>query len=122
MTECPCSGKTLARIIQPAVMAVLAKETLHGYLIVQRLSKLAMFQDQTPDPAGLYRLLKAMEHDGLVVSTWDMDGAGPAKRRYKLTSSGRKCLARWAGTLTEYRDAITDLLNVVKRSSPKPRR
>lgn len=97
-------------------MALLAEEPLHGYRIVQRLSGLVMFRNQTPDSTGLYRLLKTMERDGLVVSNWEVAEASPPRRCYKLTAKGRRCLERWAGTLNEYRDAVSDLLQVVERS------
>jgi len=72
LNECPCSGKTLARLIQPAVMTVLADEPLHGYVIVQRLTAMTMFRDHGPDITGVYRLLKSMEKKGFVTSTWEI--------------------------------------------------
>jgi DNA-binding PadR family transcriptional regulator len=81
MDKCPCSGRTLGKLLQPAAMAVLASEPLHGYLVVQRLRKLAMFKAQRPDPTGLHRLLKEMEKAGLLSSEWDMPDSGSVKRR-----------------------------------------
>jgi PadR family transcriptional regulator, regulatory protein PadR len=112
--QCPCSGKSLARMVQPAVMAILAEEPSHGYHIVHRLAELAIFRGQRPDPTGVYRLLKSMEDDGSVVATWDLAEAGPAKRRYELTPRGRACLARWITTLAEYQEAIEGLLQLAK--------
>lgn len=116
-TQCPCSGKSLARLIRPAVMAVLAGEPLHGYVIVQQLKDLAMFRDQSPDVTGVYRLLKNMERRGLVTAQWDLSASGPAKRRYTLTQEGRECLGRWTHTLGTYQEAVADLLQVAQRSS-----
>ena len=110
LNECPCSGKTLARLIQPAVMAVLASEPLHGYVIVQRLAGMSMFRDHGPDTTGVYRLLKSMEKKAFVTSTWELAASGPAKRRYALTPDGRACLTRWIATLRVYRAAVDDLL------------
>jgi DNA-binding PadR family transcriptional regulator len=115
--ECACSGKTLARLLQPAVMGLLAQEPLHGYRLVQRLQQMAMFHESAPDPTGLYRLLKAMEERGLVTSTWDLTERGPAKRQYKLTRSGRVCLRKWSKTLKDYADALTEILQVVEATS-----
>ena len=112
--DCACSGKTLARLLQPAVMALLAKEPLHGYRIARGLEQMAMFRDNPPDLTGLYRLLKSMEQRGLVSSTWDLAESGPAKRQYKLTRSGRACLHKWSQTLADYAVALTDILNLVK--------
>ena len=112
LNECPCSGKTLARLIQPAVMTVLANEPLHGYVIVQRLAAMTMFRDHGPDITGVYRLLKSMEKKGFVTSTWELAASGPAKRRYALTPGGKTCMARWIATLRLYRDAVDDLLGI----------
>ena len=117
-SECPCTGKTLAKMVQPAVLAVLAQQPLHGYLIVRRLSEMTMFAGECPDPAGVYRVLRSMDQRGLVTSSWDLAEAGPAKRRFKLTPSGRACLERWARTLEQYARSIEDLLAIIREISP----
>ena len=116
--QCPCSGKTLAKLVQPAVLAAVAKESLHGYLLLQRLAAMPMFQDQPPDPTGVYRILKAMEHEGLLRSSWASADAGPAKRAFAITPGGRACLAEWTRSLVRYQDMITQLLITVRRSTP----
>ena len=108
--ECPCSGATLARLIQPAIMMLLAGGALHGYRIVQRLAKTPLLGGSRPDPTGVYRMLRLMENRGLVVSSWDFSASGPAKRLYRLTPEGRRCLGRWVKTLTGYHRAIGRLL------------
>ena len=118
-SQCSCSGRSLSRLLQPAVMAVLAKEAVHGYLIAQRLRQMTMFSAQPPDPAGIYRLLKSMENDGFVVSTWDLADSGPARRRFALTPRGRVCLMRWTETLQGYQEAIAGLLSIVTASVAK---
>ena len=113
----PCSGKSLPRLLRPAVMAVLAGEIngLHGYLIARRLERMALFKNRPPDHAGIYRMLKAMEDDGLVVSEWDLTDRGPARRRFQLTDDGLACLGRWLETLKSYRKAIGQLLAILER-------
>lgn len=113
-SECACSGKTLARLLQPAIMTVLARQPVHGYLILQRLQDLPMFRDHPPDATGVYRFLKSMEKDGLVTSTWDLADTGPARRRFVLTHDGEVCLGHWVETLEEYRRTVTQLLAELK--------
>ena len=98
-------------------MAVLAEQPVHGYLVIQRLAGLEMFRCQTPDPTGVYRVLRSMEEDGLVVSTWDFADSGPAKRRFELTADGRVCFGRWTQTLEQYSAAINDLLVAMKQAT-----
>jgi DNA-binding PadR family transcriptional regulator len=113
LNQCSCSGKTLARLLRPAVLALLVREETHGYDIVQQLHKLDLFVDCPPDTSGVYKVLKSMEREGLVSAKWESGDNGPAKRRYALTKDGKACLKRWARTLEGYRAQIDGLLAVV---------
>ncbi len=119
---CPCYGETLDRFVRPTVLAVLAEapEGLHGYLISQRLEKVALFSGNPPDPTGLYRALKSMEEDGYLTSEWDVEGGGPARRIYRLTGSGRECLAHWAATLESYSKNLEQTLKFIKQQLVPP--
>lgn len=114
LQECPCTGRNLDKLIQPAVLAVLAEEPMHGYRLVQRLGRMSMFKGHAPDVAGVYRFLKAMEDRGLVSSVWDLSDAGPAKRLFDLTAKGRQCLTLWGTTLREYQNQVAELAEVVQ--------
>jgi DNA-binding PadR family transcriptional regulator len=114
LAACPCSGRNLDKLIQPAVLAVLAEEPMHGYRLVQRLGRLSMFQGREPDTTGVYRFLKAMEDRRLVSSVWDLSDRGPAKRLFDLTAKGRKCLALWGTTLQEYHEQMAGLLETIR--------
>ena len=113
-SKCACSGRSLGRLLQPAIMAVLAREPVHGYRILQRLQEMDMFKGHPPDATGVYRFLRSMETDGLVTSTWDLADSGPARRRFELTADGEACLARWVETLKGYQRAVGELLAVLK--------
>jgi len=109
LSACPCAGCTLDKLVQPAILTVLAREKLHGYVILQRLAGMPTCDGEKPDATGVYRYLKSMENRGLVRSAWDLSGSRPAKRLYQLTARGRKCLAAWVQTLREYRGSIGKL-------------
>jgi len=112
--SCPCTGTTLTKLIQPAVLTVLSEGPLHGYRIAKRLGDFHISKGRKPDPTGVYRTLKSMEHRELVSSSWDLAAGGPPKRLYRLTKSGRQCLAQWVLTLEEYQKAIEELLTAAK--------
>ncbi len=112
--DCPCAGRNLDKLVQPAILAVLAREDAHGYALVQRLAEMPIFRGRKPDATGVYRFLRQMEDRALVTSTWDTSETGPAKRLYSLTMAGRACLVRWMETLSTYRDAIGELLEVTR--------
>jgi DNA-binding PadR family transcriptional regulator len=113
--SCPCDGGTLDRLIQPAILVVLAEGRQHGYRLVQRISALPGFAGQKPDASGVYRFLKTMQRKGLVESAWDVSERGPAKKSYQMTAAGRQCLRRWIRTLENYRRGITGLLGAARK-------
>jgi DNA-binding PadR family transcriptional regulator len=91
---------------------ILVREPLHGYQLVKRLGLLSMFHGQTPDPTGVYRVLREMEGEGLLLADWDLAARGPAKRRYGITTEGVSCLTRWIDTLADYQASIAQLLGL----------
>jgi DNA-binding PadR family transcriptional regulator len=55
--------------------------------------------DADIERAALYRTLRQLEANGKVVSEWDTDGTGPARRVYRLTREGHEHLDEWATVL-----------------------
>ena len=121
--NCACSGKTLSRFIRPALLGLLAEEPHHGYDLVRKLQRFSMFADVPPDASGIYKILKTMAAEGLVTGDWDAGESGPAKRPFKITAKGRKCLLRWMDTLEKYQQQINELVAVIRmaRSANKNR-
>lgn len=107
---CACSGRSLDKLVQPAILTVLANEDVHGYVLLQRLAEMPMFHGQKPDATGVYRVLRQMEMRNLVTSTWQSSESGPAKHQYGLTDNGRACLLHWVRALTTHHDALAELL------------
>jgi len=116
MDTCPCEGNTLDKLIQPAILAVLAEAPLHGYKIAERLGEMPICGGRKPDVSGIYRFLKWMEKNGYVVSSWDLSDTGPAKKSFRITPAGEDCLARWIETLERYRNQINALLKTARKS------
>lgn len=113
--KCPCSGNNLDKLIQPLILINLAHEDLYGYKIVQLIAESPMFNGSKPDGTGVYRSLKAMEQRGLVVSSWSLADAGPAKRIYRITSDGVECFSHWITTLAEYRQTLGMILEEAQK-------
>jgi len=109
-------------LLQPAIMTLLAGRELHGYAVVEQLTGTPTLAGSRPDPTGVYRALRAMEERGFVTSAWDTSERGPAKKTYALTGSGRKCLARWISSLSDYHRAIGDLLANAREASVRLKR
>ena len=80
------------------VMSVLSqlRGPRYGYALVQRLSELGM-----PIDAGtLYPLLRRLEAQGLLASSWELADARP-RRYYQLSDLGGQVLER---LLTQWRE------------------
>jgi DNA-binding PadR family transcriptional regulator len=123
-SACPCSGATLDKLVQPAILAALTEGPIHGYRLTDRINEMVGLFGDKPDVSGVYRFLKKMEATGLVISTWEAGDKGHAKRLYDITAHGRTCLARWKTTLEAYLEAVTRLLNEAKAAlgrTPKRR-
>ncbi len=97
------------RFAEAAVLALLAEGPTHGYELLDRLP--ALLGGERIDVGNLYRALRAFEDEGLVVSTWDADLPGPAKRTYTLTDDGRAVLRAWLDSLDSLRGALGDFLD-----------
>ena len=112
---CACEGHTLDRLLQPTVMVFLTEGPLHGYALIDRLKGSPLMKGDAPDPTGIYRLLNTLEEQGIVSHAWSESEEGPAKRLYKLTPSGRKCVDKWIDTLDGYQKDIGRLVKMMRK-------
>ncbi len=108
MHECCISGKR-ERFLIPAVLYLLSQSPDHGYNILQRLERYG-FDPSSPDPGSLYRLLRKLESDGMISSTWESGDYGPAKRVYRITDEGSMALTHWIKMLKQNVSHITQLI------------
>ncbi len=89
----------LYRFVEPVALLLLkTKGKTHGYDLAGALNDYAL-SDSLVEPGALYRTLRRLEENGHVVSSWDVSGAGPARRIYELTPSGDLHLQEWAEVL-----------------------
>jgi len=119
-SNCPCTGSSLEKLVQPALLAILAGKTCHGYGIKKKIGSLLYGETESPKAPSIYKALNFLETTELVTSSWDTDQKGPAKRLYAITPKGRACLETWATTLTRYSDTLARLLLLIcKATTPK---
>ena len=97
------------RFVEPSLLLLLRERPLHGYELLERLPELGV--EGRVDIGNLYRLLRALEEEGLVSSEWSADLPGPAKRTYELTDDGRRLLDRWAEALQRAQATIGGFLD-----------
>lgn len=94
------------RFVEPAILLLLRERPMHGYELLERLPELTG-DDRRVDLGNLYRLLRSLEEEGIVLSEWDAGLPGPAKRVYALTDAGRALLGRWTAALGDARARIS---------------
>ncbi|MBA3382228.1 MAG: helix-turn-helix transcriptional regulator [Actinobacteria bacterium] len=97
------------RFGEPALLRLISNGPTHGYELLERLPTLV--GDERVDVGNVYRALRALEDEGLVVSEWSADLPGPAKRSYTLTDEGRALLGEWLRALGALRDELTTFLD-----------
>jgi PadR family transcriptional regulator, regulatory protein PadR len=95
----------LERFTEPAVLLVLRDTPGHGYELLVELQTL--MPNERIDMGNLYRILRSLEREGLVTSTWDEEAPGPAKRVYVITQSGRRVLAQWVEAFKKIEQQIS---------------
>jgi DNA-binding PadR family transcriptional regulator len=96
MKDVPLRG--LLHII---ILNLIKDKTIHGGEIYQNLKE--RFGLDAPR-AVIYALLRKAEGDGLLVSSWDIQESGPARRMYTITQDG----------VEYYQDALERLGGVMK--------
>ena len=96
------------RFVEPSLLLLLREHPLHGYELIERLSEFG--GEARVDVGNLYRLLRALEAEGIVSSEWSAELPGPAKRTYELTEPGRQLLDAWADALRENQTLMTEFL------------
>jgi len=97
------------RFGEPALLRLLADGPTHGYELLERLP--ALVGEERVDVGNVYRALRGLEQEGLVVSEWQPALPGPAKRTYTLTDEGRAVLERWLESLRNLQDDLGSFLD-----------
>jgi len=86
----------------------------YGYELIKNIQEFGFMKGQAP-PGMIYRHLRRLEEDGLVSSSWETEGAGPAKRVYRLTPEGEEVLAAWVDHMEKQVENLTGFINDFRR-------
>jgi DNA-binding PadR family transcriptional regulator len=96
----------LRGILPIAVLGLIKDKPAHGGEIYQSLQE--KFGIEAPRPV-VYMLLRRLERVGLMVSSWDIQESGPAKRRYTITEDGLEYLDAGLESLKKVSQIINQL-------------
>jgi PadR family transcriptional regulator PadR len=84
--------------LQACLLLLLGESPRHGYDLGEALVALGL---HIRDSGRVYRALRRMEQDGLVVSWWEEAVRGPARRVYRLTDDGGEQLEEWSALVCD---------------------
>ena len=73
--------------VQLLILRILYETQLHGYALIEKINSYQSGR-RPIQPGSLYTILRRMEKDGLLESTWDDKHSRLNRRVYKLTESG----------------------------------
>jgi PadR family transcriptional regulator PadR len=118
-TQRPGSKKT-ERYIQPSILLALKTKPSYGYELIQEIFRFGFIEGKVP-PGMIYRHLRELEENGLVVSEWETEGAGPAKRVYQITGEGLEVLGFWIDYMKRQADRLLNFVNLYGHVANKKR-
>lgn len=96
-----------ANYLRSCLLLLLLEGTAHGYQLAERVGELGL---GGADRGGVYRALRGMEEDGLVISRWEESSGTPPRRTYETTPAGFDELTQGADSLRQALGHISGFL------------
>jgi PadR family transcriptional regulator, regulatory protein PadR len=87
MTDLRWLSQVKRGLLELCILNLLNRETMYGYQLVKRLTSVPGL---VTGAGTVYPLLSRLKRDGLLTSTLVESPAGPARRTYVLTATGRR--------------------------------
>ncbi|MDL2283560.1 helix-turn-helix transcriptional regulator [Oxalobacter sp. OttesenSCG-928-P03] len=108
---CACHGygPRLEGFLIPCLLLFLKEKPAHGYDLMEQLASLP-FIKSLPDPGVVYRQLRRMKAEGLVVSRLEPGKSGPARTVYSLSEAGETYLEACVASLRGIQSMISAFL------------
>jgi PadR family transcriptional regulator, regulatory protein PadR len=98
----------LGTLAEPAALTALLGKSGHGYDLRREINEITGGEIDV-DAGGLYRVLRRLEEDGFVTSSWSEGDSGPQRRDYEITAEGRELASDWVAQLRQ-RERLSGLL------------
>lgn len=113
-------GRYRRAVLETSILASLAESTTHGYDLVEQIDGLAS-DLVCIDPGSMYRMLRDLEEQGLVTSSWQTPESGPPRRVYVITERGIEALELMATSLALWASAMQRLAAHATQAAAKIR-
>lgn len=108
-------GAGRGALVEPAVLAVLLDAGGHGYDLKREIVERTSGRVDV-DPGGLYRVLRRLEDEGVLTSSWAESEAGPQRREYEPTDEATALARDWVTHLRQRQELaglVADALEAV---------
>jgi PadR family transcriptional regulator PadR len=99
------------------ILAVLSDGPRHGYAIAREIERRS-HEALSMGEGALYPALRALEREGMVLSEWETQPSGPARRIYTLTDAGQAKLASQIRAWNRFSQAVNDILGDANGGTP----
>jgi len=103
----------IAASTTPLVLSLLEQQDAYGYALIKRIRELSADRIAWSD-GMLYPVLRRLEAQGLITSSWHGAAGGRRRRYYRLEPAGQQELAR----LREQWDLIGSVLDRLRKENP----
>ena len=104
-------------LTEPAVLAALLREGSHGYDLRRAIAEMTDGAVNV-DAGGLYRVLRRLEDEGFVRSSWEEGDTGPQRREYEIMPEAANLAGDWVVHLRD-RERLAGLLADILEDSLK---
>jgi PadR family transcriptional regulator PadR len=102
--------------LEAVVLLSLRECSSYGYELMARAR---MFGFEAMNTGTLYQTLRRMEEHGVLESSWETSGDGPARRMYTITGSGSAHLGIWVKSLEWYRQSMDAFFTLYGGKPPR---
>ena len=97
----------------PFLLLSLKQWNMHGYKLMQVLFDLGF---TTLDSSNVYRILRQLEKESYIQSSWEHGNDGPAKRIYSITQAGEEYLKTCHSSFTQYQQMLQTFFSIYTSS------
>ena len=95
-------------VIEYCVLALLAREKRYGFDLARGLGDMGAL---SVSEGTVYPILSRLRKDGKITATWAESDAGPPRKYYELTTTGRSTLEGFSAEWRRFRTAVDDVID-----------
>ncbi len=104
-------GYQTGKHLEAFILVIIARQPMHGGAVLSALASL-LPPVWTIDDGHVYRLLRTLESQGALASTWVTEPPGAPVRLYQMTDLGRQRLNAWKADIEVRVASLTVFLDL----------